>query len=68
MLDRYGDELTQLTYHPAYRTQQRQKLKQAVAKRTKKKLDDEALLKRLDKFTVTDDEFAPKKTKSNRSR
>jgi len=66
MLNAYKDELTQAAYTPEYRTRMR-RLKAAVVKtKSKKKLDDDALLKRLEGLTAPEATTPPAKVGARR--
>lgn len=62
MLQTYRDTLFEDIYTPAYAALQRRLKAQAVAQKTRKKSNDEALLKKLEKLTVKDEELSQKKT------
>jgi len=58
MLNAYKDELTQVNYTPEYAEYQRRRKKTLASRTTKKKLADDALLKKLEGFTAPE-ETAP---------
>jgi hypothetical protein len=66
MLNAYKDELTQVTYTPEYRKRQRHLKTVEVVQTVKKKLDDDALLKRLEGFTAPEETAPPKKAGARR--
>ena len=66
MLSAYKDELTQYNYTPEYRKKLRDRKKVVVAQSTRKKLADEALLKKLEGLTVPDAELPPIKQGARR--
>jgi hypothetical protein len=66
MLTAYKDELTQVTYTPEYVKRQRQRKTVEVVRTVKKKLDDDALLKRLEGFTAPEETAPPKKAGARR--
>lgn len=66
MLNAYKDELLQVTYVPEYIAYQRKRKKSEVAQKTKNKLSDDALLKKLEGFTAPEDEPSPKKAGARR--
>lgn len=55
MLEGYSDVLYQAVYTPEFAKIQKQRKKKATARQVKKKLDDEALLRRLERFTEPDE-------------
>lgn len=55
MLEGYNDVLHQAVYTPEYAKIQKQRKRKAAAKKVKKKLDDEALLRRLERLTEPDE-------------
>jgi hypothetical protein len=61
MLDVYRDELTQVAYTPAYAAKLRHRKVAVSTKKVKKKLDDEALLRKLEGFTAPDEKAPPTK-------
>lgn len=66
MLTTYKDELTQVTYTPEYVKRQRQRKTVEVVQTVKKKLDDDALLKKLEGFTAPEEKAPPKKAGARR--
>lgn len=66
MLTAYNDELTQIKYTPAYTKLKRERKLEEVTKTVKKKLDDDALLKKLEGFTAPEDEAPRKKAGARR--
>lgn len=66
MLNAYKDELTQASYTPQYAKKQRQQAKAVASRKTKKKLDDEALLQKLDRLTVPDEKSPAAKAGARR--
>lgn len=66
MLGAYRAELSQDNYRPAYRAAQRMKKLKEVTQTAKKRMDDEALLKRVEKMTASDDEVPVKPQRSRR--
>lgn len=66
MLTTYKDELTQVSYTPEYVKRQRQRKTVEVVRTVKKKLDDDALLKRLEGFTAPEETAPPKKAGARR--
>lgn len=57
MLRAYRDELTQLMYTPEYTDYQRKRKKAVTTKKKKNKLGDDALLRKLEGFSASDDEM-----------
>lgn len=66
MLNAYKDELTQVVYTPEYAKRQRQRKTVEVVQKTKKKLDDDALLKKLEGLTAPEEKAPPKKAGARR--
>jgi len=66
MLNAYKDELLEVKYTPAYAAQLRNRRNEVVTKKAKKQLDDETLLKRLERLTVPDDKGPAKKAGARR--
>jgi hypothetical protein len=52
MLTAYNDELTQIRYTPEYATLQRLRSRKTATQKTKNKLTDAALLKKLEGFSA----------------
>lgn len=66
MLNGYKDELTQVTYTPGYVAYQRRRKKAVVQQKTKNKLSDDALLKRLEGLTAPEEMPPPTKAGARR--
>ncbi len=66
MLNAYKDELTQITYTPEYAKRQRLRKTVEVVQTVKKKLDDDALLKKLEGFSAPEEKAPPKKAGARR--
>lgn len=67
MLRTYREELTQIRYTPAFAEYKRRSKVVAVSKKVRKQLDDNALLKKLEKFSAPEDEGPlPKKAGARR--
>jgi len=66
MLSAYKDELTQVTYTPAYADFKRQYKKSAVRTKSRKKLNDDALMKKLEGLTAPEEEAPAKKAGARR--
>jgi len=61
MLNAYSAELTQNTYTPEYAATQRQRRKTAAQQKTRNKLSDDALMKKLEGLTAPDEATPSKK-------
>ena len=66
MLNVYKDELTQATYTPEHAARRRRIKAATVTKTVKKKLNDDALLQRLEGLTAPDNEVPPPKAGARR--
>lgn len=66
MLSAYKDEISQDRYTPEYAQQQRHRKVEVVSRKTKKKLNDDALLKKLEGLTAPDDDAPQKKAGARR--
>lgn len=66
MLNAYKNELTQVNYSPEFAKSQRLRKKATAVRRTKQKLDDDALLRKLERFDVPDEKAPPKKVGARR--
>jgi hypothetical protein len=66
MLSAYKDELSQDRYTPAYAQRLRRRKVEVVSKKVKKKLNDDALLKKLEGLTAPDDDAPQKKAGARR--
>ena len=66
MLSAYKDELSQDRYTPEYAQQQRRRKVDVVSKKVKKKLNDDALLKKLEGLTAPDDDAPQRKAGARR--
>lgn len=66
MLSAYKDELTQVKYTPGYAQEFRRRKRATVAQQVKNKLDDEALLKKLEGFTAPEEKAPPPKAGARR--
>lgn len=56
MLSAYNDELTQIAYTPEYANFKRLQKSQVKKQRAKQRMQDDALLKKLEGYTATDEE------------
>lgn len=66
MLNAYKDELLQVTYTPEYAAYRRKRKKSEIIQKTKNKLSDDALLKKLEGLTAPEEELPPKKAGARR--
>ena len=66
MLNAYKDELTQGTYTPEYAAYLRRSKKAVVRQKTKNKLSDDALLRKLEGLTAPDETAPAKKVGARR--
>ena len=66
MLNAYRDELTQLTYTPEYADYQRKRKVAVVAVTTQKKLNDDALLRKLEGYAAPEETAPAKKAGARR--
>ncbi len=66
MLTTYKHELSQVSYTPEYAKWQRRRKTVEVVQQVKKKLDDNALLKKLEGFTAPEEKAPTKKTGARR--
>jgi len=66
MLNAYKDELTQTSYTPGYAAYQRKRKKAVIQQKTKNKLSDDALLRKLEGLTAPEDTASAKKAGARR--
>jgi len=66
MLSAYKDELTQVSYTPGFAAYQRRRKKAVIQRKTKNKLSDDALLRKLEGLTAPEEMPPPKKAGARR--
>ena len=66
MLSAYRAELTQLAYTPEYADYQRKRKKAVTTKKKKNKLSDDALLRKLEGFSDSDEEMPAPASRGNK--
>lgn len=66
MLNAYKDELTQVNYTPEFVASMRRRTKAVIKQKNKNKLSDDALLKKLEGLTASEETTLPKKVGARR--